>query len=55
MGICMLIGNGYYSRGFLMGPIDTYKIFQMSILMITGVGFITTCFIVMMNAMMEEK
>ena len=38
-----------------MGPIDTYKIFQMSILMITGVGFITTCFIVMMNAMMEEK
>jgi len=54
MGICMLIGDGYYSRGFLMG-LDTYKIFQMSILMVTGVGFITTCFIVMMNAMMEEK
>ena len=51
----MLIGDGYYSRGFLMGPIDTYKIFQMSILMISGVSLLTTCFIVMMDAMMEEK
>ena len=55
MDIHRFIGDGHHCRGSIMGSIDAYKIFQMSILMISGVSLLTTCFIVMMDAMMEEK